>query len=112
MHLMEVQLDYLSRVLAWEAMLQGIWSKVQLAELMNTPAAARTQALLALAAKKTGRQTWATWLARRVALLVGDVHDLLAGRPMLAELWPSVSHSTPNTETNENTENTEPSEAN
>ena len=54
--LLAVQLDYLSRVHAWEAMLQGLASKVQLAELMNTPAAARTQAYLALAGLRSGRE--------------------------------------------------------
>jgi hypothetical protein len=103
MHLLEVQLDYLSRVFAWEAMLQGLASKVQLAELMNTAASARTQAFLALAAKNTGRDAWATWLMRRVELLV-DIHDLVASRPVLAGLWGSVSDPTPKTTPNSDPE--------
>jgi hypothetical protein len=87
MKLLTVQLDYLSRVNSWESMLQGLAAKVQLSELMNTPAAAQTQALLALAARKTGRQEWANWLQRRVELLA-EVRDLVAHRPLLAELWP------------------------
>src|SRR5204863_1852352 len=49
-----VQTDYLSRVGAWEQMMQGIGQQVQLAELLPTDASARVQALLALAAKKVG----------------------------------------------------------
>jgi hypothetical protein len=85
--LQTVQLDYLWRVNAWEQMLQGVQVKVELAELMNTASSARTQALLALAAKKTGRDDWAMWLRRRVELLV-DVGELMRERPVLAELWP------------------------
>jgi hypothetical protein len=89
MKLLTVQLDYLSRVNAWESMLQGAAAKVQLSELMATPAAARTQALLALAAQKSGRAGWANWLRRRVELLV-DAPELMAQRPLLAELWPTL----------------------
>ena len=88
MRLLAVQLDYLWRVHAWESMLEGVQVKVQLAELMNTPAAARTQALLALAARKLGRTEWEIWLRRRVELLC-DVNQLISDRPILRELWPS-----------------------
>jgi hypothetical protein len=88
MRLLAVQLDYLWRVHAWESMLEGVQVKVQLAELMNTPAAARTQALLALAARKLGRTEWEIWLRRRVELLC-DVNQLTSDRPILRELWPS-----------------------
>jgi hypothetical protein len=47
---------------------------------------ARTQALLALAAKKIGRDDWASWLTRRAELLA-DVQELCTRRPMLWELW-------------------------
>jgi hypothetical protein len=87
--LLAVQLDYLSRVNAWEPMLEGIATKVQLAELMPTPAAARTQALLALAAVKLGREQWATWLRGRAELLV-DMHELIRERPILSQLWPDA----------------------
>lgn len=84
--LLAVQLDYLSRVHGWDAMVAGLQSKVQLAELMNAPASARAQAMLALAARKTGKQDWAHYLRRRAELLA-DVGELTASRPVLAELW-------------------------
>jgi hypothetical protein len=87
MKLLAVQLDYLSRVHAWESMLEGLASRVQLAELMNTAASARTQALLALAAKKAGKNEWSEYLRRRAELLA-DAKELTAARPVLAELWP------------------------
>jgi hypothetical protein len=89
MNLLSVQLDYESRVNAWDRMTEGLTTKVQLAELMNTANAATTQALLALAAKRTGRADWSQWLARRAQLLV-DVNELAASRPLLAELWPGA----------------------
>ncbi|MEO6437352.1 MAG: hypothetical protein ABIP55_16535 [Tepidisphaeraceae bacterium] len=92
MKLLAVQLDYLSRVHAWEAMLDGLASKVQLAELMNTPSSARSQALLALAAAKTGRTDWSEYLRKRVELLM-DVGEMVASRPVLAALWPDAKES-------------------
>jgi hypothetical protein len=86
MNLMVVQLDYESRIGAWSAMMQNLPAKVQLAELMPTPAAARTQAMLALAATKLARHDWANWLRRRAELLV-DVNALVAERPVLKEVW-------------------------
>lgn len=86
MNLLVVQLDYESRVGAWAAMVQNLSAKVQLAELMPAPAAARTQAMLALAAMKMARPDWATWLRRRAELLA-DVNTLLAERAVLKELW-------------------------
>ena len=59
---------------------------MQLAELMPQPAGARSQALLALAAKRTGRPDWEGWLRRRVELLA-DVQELCVRRPILWELW-------------------------
>lgn len=84
--LLLVQLDYESRSGMWSAMMGGAMSKVSLAELMPTTKAARTQALLALAAKKTGREDWESWLRRRVELLV-DPQELVAKKPILRELW-------------------------
>jgi hypothetical protein len=86
MNLLLVQLDYSSRVGAWENMMQGIPAKVQLAELMPTQGAARAQAFLALAARKTGRHDWENWLRRRVELLA-DPQQIAAERPVLAGLW-------------------------
>jgi hypothetical protein len=86
MNLLAIQLDYESRVGAWDAMMHNIAQKVQFAELMNPPTAVRTQALLALAARKTGRDDWHQWLKRRVELLT-DVQKLAAQRPLLWEVW-------------------------
>ena len=84
--LLAVQLDYQSRAGAWEEMMAGVTTKVQLAELMPAGSAARTQALLSLAAKKTGRAEWSDWLRRRAELLA-DVQRLTTERPVLWELW-------------------------
>jgi hypothetical protein len=87
MKLLAVQLDYLWRVHAWEAMLEGLASRVQLAELMDSASSARTQALLALAARKAGKADWSDYLRRRAELLA-DIDQLTTARPVLAELWP------------------------
>ena len=86
MHLMLVQLDYESRIGAWAGMMGGITRKVELAELMPAEGAARTQSLLALAAKRVGRSDWATWLKSRAELLL-DPATITSDRPLLAELW-------------------------
>jgi hypothetical protein len=84
--LLAVQLDYESRLGAWERMMADAPAKSQLAELMPSSQSARTQALMALAAQKSGRADWAAWLAGRAQLLV-DVQSLIAERPMLEEVW-------------------------
>jgi hypothetical protein len=103
MKLLRVQLDYLARVGAWgqiippvpmtpgapgpaDAAWAALVTRVQLAELMPPPDAARTQAYLALAAMKVGRPDWSDWLRRRVELLA-DIDKLAAERPVLWELW-------------------------
>jgi hypothetical protein len=86
LNLLRVQTEYLARTEAWGHLFQGVSTKVQLTELMPTNNSARVQAFLALAAHKTGRADWATWLRRRVELLV-DVSDLTTERPQLWELW-------------------------
>ena len=96
LNLLNVQLDYNWRVNAWDAMLEGAATRAQLAELMNTFNAARSQALMALAAKRLGRQDWQSWLARRAELLV-EPRALVANRPILAELWPEAGAVDPNT---------------
>jgi hypothetical protein len=83
-----VQSDYLSRVGAWEQMVQGIAQKVQLAELLPSEASARVQALLALAAKKVGKTELSDWLKKRAELLA-DAPELVRQRPVLGELWGS-----------------------
>jgi hypothetical protein len=86
MNLMGIQLDYESRIGAWASMMRDVARKVQLAELMNSASSARTQAFLALAARKTGRDDWHQWLRRRVELLA-DVQKLSTQRPVLWEVW-------------------------
>jgi hypothetical protein len=86
LNVLSLQLDYESRIGAWGKMFDGAPTKVQLAELMPSSAAARVQALLGLAAMKSGRTDWADWLRRRAELLT-DVNSLTMGRPMLWELW-------------------------
>lgn len=85
--LLTAQLDYESRVGAWGRMMHEAMTKVQLAELMPAPAAARTQALLAVAAKRVGRTDFCDWLRARAELLA-DPPTIVARRPLLAELWP------------------------
>ncbi len=86
LHLLLLQLDYNARIGAWPHMFDQIAGKVQLAELMPAPAAARAQALLGLAAGRVGREDWLKWLRSRVEL-IGDVQKLCTDRPMLWELW-------------------------
>lgn len=88
LHLVGVQLDYESRIGSWQKMMQGPMGKVQLAELMPSSSAARAQALLALAAKRIGRQDWYDWLRQRAELLI-DPGKLVHERPLLAEVWPA-----------------------
>jgi hypothetical protein len=84
--LLVTEMDYASRISAWSQMLEALMVKVQLAELMPAPGAATVQALLALAAKKTGRMDVSDWLRQRAALLV-DVEELVREKPVLKELW-------------------------
>ena len=86
--LLRVQMDYESRVAAWSEMAspRSMESRMQLCELMPAAASARTQALLALAASKTGQPALADRLRRRAELL-SDVATLVAERPILSELW-------------------------
>lgn len=86
LNLLSVQLDYAWRVNGFESMLDGAAARVQLAELMPAPVAARTQALMALAAGRLGRNEWRNWLRGRAELLA-DPSELIAQRPILAELW-------------------------
>jgi hypothetical protein len=81
-----LQLDYGSRIGAWESMLQGAGVKVQMSELMPTLNAARCQALLSLAAYKSGRLELASWLRRRAELLA-DPKDIASDRPALEEVF-------------------------
>jgi hypothetical protein len=89
MTLAQLQLEYLTRIGAFEPMLDQVKTKVQMAELMPPQQAARTQAFLALAAMKTGRIELSRWLKQRSELLC-EAATLVAERPMLAELWPGA----------------------
>jgi len=83
--LLVTELDYSSRVGAWDHMLQNVMTKVQLAELMPTQTAAIVQALLSLAARKAGRMDLSEWLKRRAELLV-DRQELVRQKAVLGEL--------------------------
>lgn len=102
MQLLSVQTEFLARAGAWGQIIPDpatpldhpAWStlnsRVQLAELMSAQQAARTQALMALAAQKVGQPAWALWLRSRAELLV-EWRKLVGERPMLGELWPGVT---------------------
>jgi hypothetical protein len=81
-----LQLDYSWRIGGWEAMLQGIGGKVQMSELMSPINAARSQALLALAAYKLNRIDLARWLRRRAELLA-EPGEISGGRKPLDEMF-------------------------
>lgn len=86
LNLQAIQLDYSTRIGAWQSMLENVMEKVQLTELMPPVICARCQAALALAAKKLGRHDLSDWLRARAELLT-DVQQLALDRPALAELW-------------------------
>jgi hypothetical protein len=86
LNLLVIQLDYLSRIGSWREMLVNLKTKVELAELLPQASSARAQALLGLAARKTGLAEWSDWLRKRVELLA-DVQKLCTERPILWELW-------------------------
>jgi hypothetical protein len=90
LNLLSVQLDYGWRVNAWDAMLEGVATRAQLAELMPTLPSARAQAMMALAASRRGRRDWQEWFAQRAGLLV-DPRELVAERPILSELWDTTT---------------------
>jgi hypothetical protein len=82
---MELQVEYCTRIAAWPQVVDGLASKIELAELLPAEPAARVQALMALAQSKLGRRDWTDWLLARVRLLI-DVHPLVERRPVLREL--------------------------
>lgn len=84
--MLELQVDYCVRVSAWQAALDQLPTKIELAELLPAEPAARVQALLAVAAKKIGRDDWSAWLKRRVELLT-DPGRLVESRQVLREVW-------------------------
>jgi hypothetical protein len=86
-----IQLDYQHRIRAWGAMMENAGRKVELAETMPAVAAARTQALMALAAGKLEQWQWRDWLRGRAELLA-DTGELAKWRPRLKELWEGQQH--------------------
>ena len=88
LRLLGVQLDYGSRVGAWPTMAAGLRGKVEMAELMPAPQSAAAQALLAVAAGKTGLADWSSWLAARAGLLA-DPAMIARKHPATAGLWPA-----------------------
>jgi hypothetical protein len=81
-----LQLEYCSRVSGWDAMLDAVRLKVQMSELMPTVNAARSQAYLAMAARKKGRIELSLWLRRRAELLA-TADEISAQRPLLAAMF-------------------------
>lgn len=90
LNLLPLQLDYESRIGAFGRMFEGAAMKVQLAELLPSEPAATVQALLSLAADKSGRHDFAAWLRYRAQLLC-DPAQLVAAHPLLGEVWKPAS---------------------
>lgn len=86
LELTAIQTEYLVRIGAWQDLAAGMRQKLELAELMPSGRSALLHALLALAARKTGKTQWEQHLCRRAELLA-DVSELVAIRPVLGELW-------------------------
>ncbi|MEL7237518.1 MAG: hypothetical protein AAGK78_01545 [Planctomycetota bacterium] len=85
LRLLMAQLRIEARQGAWPAMMQGITSKVAMAELMPTPEAVLAHGMLWLGAERSGQTTWSAFLSRRVKLL-GDPQRLVEREPALAGL--------------------------
>jgi hypothetical protein len=94
LHLTALEIDYLSRIGAWREMLSDVRARVDLSELMPAPVSVRSQALLALAARETGQSELADFLVRRCVLLA-DVEELVAQRPVLSGLFGVRSSAEP-----------------
>ena len=81
---------YLARIGAWPSLMDGIKSKLRLAELMPADGAAMTQGLLAVAAQRRGREDWATYLRSRCDLLT-DMPRLAVDEVCLQSIWPPAA---------------------
>lgn len=91
--LMQMDIDLLGRLGAWND-IGGRWNSVlPFVELMPSLMAARTHAWLGLAALRLGRSDWAD-IQRERAELLADFADITRGRPELLALWQQAS-STP-----------------
>ncbi|MGA2497116.1 MAG: hypothetical protein ABSH20_05215 [Tepidisphaeraceae bacterium] len=95
LELTSVQLDYLARLGQWSAMLSGLKQKLAMVELMSPARSAMSQAMLCLAAAKAGTPELMAWLKLRVEA-IGEPGELIAKRPVLAEIWaePALSPAT------------------
>lgn len=90
--LTQLRLDFLCRRGEYAAMLVGLPATVDLIELLPAPVAARCHAMLALAAKQSGKVDWQIWLAARATLL-GNLEAILEARPPLREAFPPTEHT-------------------
>jgi len=64
-----LEVEYCTNISAWDVVMDHVMNRVQLAELMPAVPSGRTQAMIALAALKRGRNELSNWLkiAGRVA---------------------------------------------
>jgi hypothetical protein len=86
LQLMVLQLDYETRIGAWNNAFHNVQHKAGMCELLPSPEAAAAQGLMALAAKKLGQAAWSDYLRQRVELLA-DVNELCLRKPILKELF-------------------------
>jgi hypothetical protein len=82
-----LEVEYCTNIAAWDVVMDHVMNRVRLTELMPAGPSGRTQAMIALAALKRGKNELSTWLKSRAELLI-DVPNLLVERPALRELWP------------------------
>ena len=83
--LLLLQLRLEAQLGAYGSMLDRLGAKIDMADLLPGPESAIAQALLGLAARRSGLIDWAQWLWRRVNLLA-DWATLGAREPVLAGL--------------------------
>jgi hypothetical protein len=81
-----LRLEHQAQTGQWPLMMSQMKAALDLAEIMPPAMSARTCALLALAAKNTGRADWQSHLTQRVRLLV-DAAEFVKHRPALATLF-------------------------
>lgn len=86
LQLMVLQLDYETRIGAWQNVFHNVEHKMAMCDLLPSPEAAKAQALMALAAKKLGQAAWSDYLRQRVELLA-DINELCLRKPILKELF-------------------------
>lgn len=89
--LLACECAYLAKAGHFRELTGGLDEKARLAELMSTETAAQTQAFLALAARRCGRDDWHGYLKRRCELLT-DPALLVREEPLFRELWDTTTH--------------------